>query len=1128
MGLTASKNIPASAPIYPKEYIPNYDDAKAPHYVMFKHEEGRIVFAKSGPASDKEGEGLPPTTIPELLKKAGTGINKGKPALLVERDENGNYPEIEEKGNIPGPVPRDDWKKWTYEQYYQDCEHFATSCVAVGAKQFGTVAIWGFNSPEWVIAAMGSTCFGGKFAGIYPTDTPKQVQFKLHHSSADVMVVEDLKKHDAVKKIVEELPDLKAIVIWGATVENDEIKRSKGEPVKVFSWKSFLETAKDDEGKSKKDLEGMRSKIKPGHCAALVYTSGTTGKPKAVMLSHDNVIFEISAGSREFDFMGSSAQPERQLSYLPLSHVAGFDADIGIPLWTTAMSPSWVEIYFARPYDLRAGSLRDRLICIKPTIFIGVPRVWEKIAEKMQARAKSISGTKKSLATWAKKKGLLFAEACNLGGKGSAPFMYSLANTLVLKRVKLALGLEECKIGLAGAAPMQKHTQEYYGSLGINVNEMYGMSETTGAITISTETCHMWGTVGYPLPGCEIKVFRRSGENEVKNKVEASPARDLFHPKPSEEGEICFRGRNNMMGYLANPALGDAHVALIKKKNEEAIDSEGWLHSGDKGSIGKNGMLMITGRYKEIIIGAGGENVAPVPIEDNVKKECELVSNIMMFGDKKKFNVCLITLRSQDSTGFEPGGDELDFTASNFVDGITKISQAVESKGYIDEIWRAIDATNNNGEISPSRSSNIQKFTILPRDFSVETGELTSTLKLKRSVVAKMYKEVLDRMYESKDTYVPFNIKTETKNGGDDNKLPTLSPQPKNPIGKITLIECRGGSDKAANGHRKDTIPICNAIIERGWECKPIYYTDADYKTVEAEIMSSKGYICRVNPGTYTGVTQSKLDDLLNSAVKKGIKGMSSPESMKRMGAKDALVKINKLRCGLPSTAAYYTMDEVMEGFSKTIVSGIRVLKQNRGSQGEGIWVCSLKEGEEKKIENGKCPPGTMLTLQEAVDNHKEEKSLEEFVKFCNVYLEGEGGQLVDQKFLPRIVEGEVRVFMIGDTPIELVHKKPAEGGISATLKSGAKYVRYAPDEAKFSQLMDSFKADLPKLMTALEIGDEPLPLLWTTDFIPGPVVDGKDTYYIGEFNCSCVGITKQLNLAGMVAEAAIKVCGAS
>jgi len=354
-----------------------------------------------------------------------------------------------------------------------------------------------------------------------------------------------------------------------------------------------------------------------------------------------------------------------------------------------------------------------------------------------------------------------------------------------------------------------------------------------------------------------------------------------------------------------------------------------------------------------------------------------------------------------------------------------------------------------------------------------------------------------------------------------------LLPQPKNPTGKLVLLECKGGKDKGKDGHRSDSIPICNALIEKNWRCTPLYYTDADFDKIKNEILQSAGYICRINPGQYEGVTQAKLDGLLNDMVKAGKKGMSSAEAMQKMGAKDALVKIKDLQCGLSCTAAYYDMKELETGFSKTMATGdTRVLKQNRGSQGEGIWVCKLAEGEEKKIENGVCPPDTMLELQEAFDNHKEKKSISEFMKFCQKYLDGENGQLVDQKFLPRIVEGEVRVFMIGDKPIELIHKKPVAGGISATLASGAKYVKYSPDEAKFALLMSKFKADIPNLMKALDLEGQPLPLIWTADFILGPkAADGQDTYYIGEFNCSCVGIKKQLDRADDVADAAIKTC---
>ena len=358
---------------------------------------------------------------------------------------------------------------------------------------------------------------------------------------------------------------------------------------------------------------------------------------------------------------------------------------------------------------------------------------------------------------------------------------------------------------------------------------------------------------------------------------------------------------------------------------------------------------------------------------------------------------------------------------------------------------------------------------------------------------------------------------------GVANGLPTLLPQPESPAGKIIMLECRGGSDKKADGHRGDTIPICNALIEKGWSCIPMFYSDAEYDTVYAAIADSQGYIARVNPGAYEGVTQKKLDDMLRELSSKGVKAMAHPDCMIKMGAKDALVKIANLSCGLPDTYAYYDIPSFKEQFPKSLGTGtIRVLKQNRGSQGEGIWVCKLKEGESADSVTG----STMLDLQEAFDNHKEEKSVDDFMTFCEQYIVGENGQLVDQRFLPRIVEGELRVNMIYDTPTEIIHKKPADGGISATLASGAKYITYKPDDPQFASMMAKFKADLPVLMKSMDLENDPLPLVWTADFILGDKdADGNDTFFVGEFNCSCVGITQQLHLASTVADAAIKIC---
>ena len=384
-------------------------------------------------------------------------------------------------------------------------------------------------------------------------------------------------------------------------------------------------------------------------------------------------------------------------------------------------------------------------------------------------------------------------------------------------------------------------------------------------------------------------------------------------------------------------------------------------------------------------------------------------------------------------------------------------------------------------------------------------------------------------------TYAPPRRRGDSRDSrarGGDCRGAFLPGPPSPEERRIILIECLGGSDKPSvsshddvdvvhHHHRADTLPICNALLSRGWSSYPIFYSDASLEQVKAELLSCTGYIVRINPGKYDGVTQSTLDNMLREVAATGVVAMSHPDAMIKMGAKDALVKIKHLSCGMPDTYAYYDIPAFKAQFPKSVATGVRVLKQNRGSQGEGIWVCKIKDGQE-----GEVTGATILDLQEAVDNHKEEKTIDEFMTFCEQYIVGENGQLVDQRFLPRIVEGEVRVNMIYETPVEIIHKKPAEGGISATLSSGAKYVSYAPDDPQFTTLMKNFMADLPTIMPSLGMEGVAVPLIWTVDFILGEKdEDGSDKYFVGEFNCSCVGITQQLHLAKDVADAAIAIC---
>jgi len=645
------------------------------------------------------------------------------------------------------------WHTWTWNQYYDIVWKAAKSLIAIGVQPHDAVNVYGFNSPEWFFSQMAAIFVGGKVAGIYPNDNAAQVQFKSLHSGGTVAMVENASKLKKFADNIDKLPDLKAIVVWSATEESAELKREAGDPVSVYTWKSFMDLGSDVKDSAVQErIDGQD----PGHCCGLIYTSGTTGKPKAVMISHDNLLF---AGSVFFNVakLGQTEKEHRIISYLPLSHIAAMMLDTVAPMYMTARAPAWCSVAFARPYDLKAGSIGDRLRSVKPTIFLGVPRVWEKISDKIRAAGKSTTGMKKKIAIWAKGKGLRHQMNCMVGGSGKKECCYCLADKLVFQKVLARLGLEECEFGITGAAPISVDTLSFFGALGLQINEVYGMSESTGVTTASIPETHMWGSVGFAPPGMEVKIFTVEG----KEKTEVDKVPNFKNVPEASQGEICFRGRHIMMGYLANPTLGEEHVAEIQAKCDGAIDSEGWLHSGDKGCMDTSGMIRITGRYKEIIIGAGGENIAPVPIEDTIKSLCQGISNLVMIGNKRKFNICLVTLKSADTGGGElAGSDHLEGEETLAVNpAVTTISDAMK-----DEIWEkyiedAITKTNANGDVCPSGAAKIQKFCILPHDLSVAGGELTPTLKLKRGVVEKNYSHIIDSMYDEanvKKSYIPY------------------------------------------------------------------------------------------------------------------------------------------------------------------------------------------------------------------------------------------------------------------------------------------------------------------------------------------------------------------------------------
>jgi long-chain-fatty-acid--CoA ligase ACSBG len=418
-----------------------------------------------------------------------------------------------------------------------------------------------------------------------------------------------------------------------------------------------------------------------------------------------------------------------------------------VPCLATVSLRSPGVVFFARPNDLKDSTLGKRLLVARPTIFFGVPRVWEKFAERLQDLGTKVTGwiccfRKKTVAAWSKRQGLKTATMMQVGGSGRSSTFYGLAEAVVLNPIKFAMGLDECRLFITGAAPTMVDTLSYFGSIGVTLSETFAMSETSGCGIISMDKRHLWGSCGFAAPGTQVKILRQDGTGEVL------PCQDIKNPSEEEQGELCFRGRHVMMGYMANPDLGEAHVEETLRQTQEAIDDQGWLHSGDKGCVDVNGMFRVTGRFKELLIGAGGENIAPVPIEDKLKQLCTAISNVIVVGDKMKFNSCLVTLKAKGASGELPGGDELTGPALEVNTDVKTVSAAIEDSQFQAYIEIGIKAVNKDPLACPSNAAKIQKFRILPRDFSIETGEFTSTLKLKRAATAQIWQDTINTMYK--------------------------------------------------------------------------------------------------------------------------------------------------------------------------------------------------------------------------------------------------------------------------------------------------------------------------------------------------------------------------------------------
>jgi len=551
------------------------------------------------------------------------------------------------------------WQPTTWRTYTDQVRAAARALITLGLPRGGAVAILGFNRPEWVILGQAAMMAGGASAGIYTTCSADEVQYIVHHCEAPVVLVEDAAQLAKIKATRDKLPLLKWIVMMrGVTATGDD----------VLTWEDFLAKA---DGTAEAVLDQRVDAIEQADLATLIYTSGTTGPPKGVMLSHQNLAWTARA---LIDLDGARGG-DVSLSYLPLSHIAEQMATIHMP---TTMGST---VYFAESIEKVADNLKE----CRPTVFFGVPRIWEKFHAVLAGKLGEVTGAKKHLIAWARK---VCAQVNALRDRNQPlprllEAQYRLADKLVIEKLKTALGFDRARTLISGAAPIAPDVLEFFASIDLPIREIYGQSEDTGPTSFNLIGKTKIGTVGPPLPGLACKI--------------------------AEDGEILIRGPNVFLGYLKEP----------EATAECLID--GWLHSGDLGAFDKDGFLTITGRKKEIIITAGGKNIAPKNIEAAIKQS-PLVGEAVVIGDRRKFLTALVTLG----------------------DAATKIGDQAQLRA---KIQAQIDEVN----ASLARVEQIKKFAILPRPFGIDTGELTPTLKIKRKVVAVKYASEIEAMYTDAD-----------------------------------------------------------------------------------------------------------------------------------------------------------------------------------------------------------------------------------------------------------------------------------------------------------------------------------------------------------------------------------------
>lgn len=593
-------------------------------------------------------------------------------------------------------------RKWTYQQYYDECCYLAAAMIELGVKERSCVNIIGNNSPEWVIGCIGSIFANLIAAGVYTSNKPDACVYIANHSNSEIVFVEDLKQYKKYYSAKEQVNIVKYFIVWNEAVPGDLKNRG------VLSWDEVLNLGQLVYAKHKATIKERCDKQTPGTICTFIYTSGTTSMPKACMLTHDSIIASPYTQIKTYiEQAKTRSERDRIVSFLPLCHVAAFDMDVMVNLMLGS------ELFFPKPNALR-GSLVETLLEVRPTLFLGVPRIYEKIQEKILSVLSKQGSLAKRIAQWAFSIG---TEAMkNHLAKKSNPFGYTLANQIFFKKIKQSIGLDEVQLFMVGGGPNQRSTYDFFASIDIKILGLYGLSETAGPVTYSLPGFMRMYASGHAVYGTEIKIH---------------------NPDENGEGEICCRGRCVFVGYFKE-----------KDKSRAVFDREGFYHTGDLGYLTPDGFLYVTGRIKDLMKTSGGEYVAPLFIESKFSVICPIASHIILIGDGRRYLTALITLKCQPTKEgkltLNIANDTLELLASIGSKAKT-IPEASECPKIAEYMAKCIDKLNAQ---AISRVQEVKKWTILPREFSNDEDEVTPTMKLKKNVIFSKWADTIENMYK--------------------------------------------------------------------------------------------------------------------------------------------------------------------------------------------------------------------------------------------------------------------------------------------------------------------------------------------------------------------------------------------